>query len=138
MSDFIIESPDAPTLQAAAVTLGFWNATTGSFITQGHIPGDPDPLSSFFLNVVGTVYEPTGATTTDSFGNTVPVMAAIPGVWARLRINGSNPFTAGLLTIPSTLTVYQLVTPTDGSAPFWSSDGVTAAPAYVGSIGVIA
>ena len=138
MSDFIISSPDAPTLQAAAVTLGFWNATTGSFITQGHIPSDPDPLSSFFLNIVGTVYEPTGATTTDSFNNVVPVMAAIPGVWARLRINGSNVFQTGVLQIPTTLTIYNLVTPTDGSAPFWSSDGVTPAPSYVGYIGVIA
>jgi hypothetical protein len=60
------------------------------------------------------------------------------GYWARLRINGNNPFASGLLTIPPTPTVYSLVTPTDGSALFWSSDGVTPAPGYVVGAGVIA
>jgi hypothetical protein len=122
LTDFVINSTDAPTLQAAAQAMGFWstqaNSGAGDFIRQGHIPGDADPLSSYFLNIVGAV-------------------PGVPGYWTRLRINGSNPFAAGLLTIPPTLTVYSLVEPADGSSSFWSSDGVTPAPA-VASIGVIA
>ncbi len=117
--DFVIQSPDLATLQAAAQSMGFWDAASGAFVTQGRIPGDDDPLSSYFLNVVGGVPD-------------------APGVWARLRINGNNPFASGLLTVPATLTVYALVTPSDGSASFWSADGVTAAPAFVANIGVIA
>ena len=142
MSDFLIDSTDLQTLIAAATTMGFYHAAkagvAAGFIAQGPIPGDPDPHASFFLNVVGQHFEPTGATTTDAQGNVVPVMAAVPGFWVRLRLNGLNPVDRGLLTVPPTLTVYKLVTPGDGSASFWSSDGTTHAPAYLANIGVIA
>ena len=137
MADFVIEAPDAATFAAAAQAMGFAD-TQGTIITQGRIPGNPDPMASYFFNLVGVVEQPTGAMTTDGQGNTVPVMAAIAGHWSRLRINGDNPFTRGLIAVPSSLTVYALVTPADGSAAFWSADGVTPAPAYVATIGVIA
>ena len=88
MSDFLIDSTDLPTLIAAATTMGFYHTdgVTSGFVTQGPVPGDPNPMSSYYLNVVGTHYEPTGATTTDGNGNTIPVMAAVPGFWTRLRI----------------------------------------------------
>ena len=117
MVDFVINSGDLATLRSAAQSSGFWSGD--AIATQGRIPGDNDPNASYFLNIVGEV-------------------ADAPGVWARLRINGLNPFTSGILTIPPTLTVYSLMTPTDGSPPFWTSDGVTPAPAYVANIGVIA
>jgi len=122
--DFVIQSPDLATLQADAQSMGFYDATSGEFLTQGRIPGDDDPYSSYFLNIVGTVTDTTGA--------------AQPGIWGRLRINGSNPFASGLLTTPASLTVYALVTPSNGGAPFWASDGATPAPAFVAAVGVIA
>ena len=137
MSDVVLYSPDLATLQADAQSLGFYVPGVG-FITQGPVPGDPDPLASFFLNIVGVVQQPTGQTTTDGMGNTVPVMAPIPGYWARLRVNGTSPFRPGGMTIPPSLTVYSLVTPANGSAPFWTADGTTPAPAYVAAIGTIA
>ena len=136
MADFVISAPDAATFAAAAAAMGFADAQ-GNVITQGRIPGDTDSLASYFINIVGTVEQPTGATTTDANGNAVPVMAAVPGCWARLRINGDNPFARGLIAIPASLTVYSLVALPDGSAPFWSSDGVTKAPDYLSNIGDI-
>ena len=96
MTDFVIQAPDAATLQALAQGMGFWDATNDAFITQGPLPGDPNPQASYFLNVVGAVPGQTG-------------------FWVRLRINGLNPFSDGLLTIPSGVTVFP---PTgDPSAP---------------------
>ncbi len=117
MTDFVISAPDLATFQAGAQSLDSWSG--GAIVTQGHIPGDPDPMASYFLNIVGAVPD-------------------APGYWARLRINGNNPFASGLMAIPSTLTVYSLVQPADGSAAFWSHDGTTFAPSYVGDVGVIA
>ena len=142
MSDFLIDSTDLPTLIAAAALMGFYRAAkagvAAGFIAQGQIPGDPDPHASFFLNVVGQHFEPTGVTTTDAQGNVVPVMAAVPGFWTRIRINGLNPIERGLLTVPPTLTVYRLTVPQDGSASFWSCDGITHGPDYLARIGCIA
>jgi hypothetical protein len=107
MSDFVIDSTDLPTLQAAAVAMGFWSAAASGFITQGPIPGDPNPMASYFLNIVGVVYVE-GVTQ--------------PGCWSRLRINGDNPFASGLIAIPGTLTVYPPVK--------YLSDGVTIDPSY--------
>ena len=103
MTDFVIDSTDAATLQALAQSMGFWDATNAAFITQGSIPGDPNPMASYFLNVVGTV-------------------AGQPGYWSRLRINGLNPFASGLLTVPVGLTVYP--------PEKFLADGVTLDPNY--------
>lgn len=117
MVDFVISSTDPAAFQASALSLGFWS--DGAIVTQGHIPGDPNPMASYFLNIVGAIPD-------------------APGYWARLRVNGNSPFSSGLLAVPTSLTVYALVTPIDGSASFWSADGVTPAPIYVGGVGVIA
>jgi hypothetical protein len=103
MTDFVIDSTDAPTLQALAQSMGFWDATNSAFITQGPVPGDPNPQASYFLNVVGAV-------------------DGQPGFWARLRINGLNPFASGLLTVPVGLTVYP--------PEKFLADGVTLDPNY--------
>jgi hypothetical protein len=107
LTDFVIDSTDAPTLQALAQAMGFWDAAAnsgaGAFKTQGPILGDPNPQASYFLNVVGTV-------------------AGQPGYWSRLRINGLNPFASGLLTVPVGLTVYP--------PEKFLADGVTLDPNY--------
>ena len=126
MADFLIDSTDLPTLQAAAQQMGFWNPAPapGDFIRQGMIPGDPNPMASFFLNIVGIHSE---------------AASPVAGYWARIRINGADPFKSGLIAIPPSLTVYSLFSPLDGSASYWSKDaGVTQAPAYLSNIGDIA
>jgi len=87
MADYVIQAPDAATLQALAQSMGFWNAANGAFVTQGPLPGDPNPQASYFLNVVGAV-------------------PGQSGYWARLRINGLNPFASGALAVPPGLTIY--------------------------------
>jgi len=119
MSEFIINAADAPTLDTLAQGMGFWDSANNQIVTQGPVPGDTNPMASYFLNIVGLIPQ-------------------APGYWARLRINGLNPFASGLLAIPTGITIYSLVQPTDGSAPLWSVDGVTPAPDYVAGIGVIA
>ncbi len=98
MTDFVIQAADAATLQALAQSMGFWDAKNAAVIAQGPIPGDPNPMASYFLNVVGSVPGQTG-------------------YWARLRINGDNPFASGLLAVPAGLTVYPPVQ--------YLADGVT-------------
>jgi hypothetical protein len=117
MADFVISAPDAATFVAAAAAMGFSDGQ-GGIIAQGRIPGDSDPLASYFFNFVGAIPDASG-------------------VWSRLRINGDNPFTRGLIVIPASLIVYSLVTSPDGSAAFWAADG-TPAPEFVANVGVIA
>ncbi len=103
MTDFVIDSTDALTLQALAQAMGFWDATNESFITQGPVPGDPNPQASYFLNVVGAV-------------------VGQSGYWSRLRINGLNPFASGLLAVPTGVTIYPPVK--------FLADDVTPDPTY--------
>ena len=48
------------------------------------------------IAIIGTISEPTGATTTDEEGNEVPVFAAVPGYHANLRRR--EPLPDGVLT----------------------------------------
>ena len=137
MTDFVIAAPDAATLLAAAQSMGFADAA-GNIVTQGRIPGDADPYASYFLNVVGPFAYPTGATVADANGNPLPVMATDPRYWSRLRINGDNPFTRGLITIPASLTVYAPVTLPDGTPAWVSTADGSVGPSWIGTVGVIA
>lgn len=128
MIETVFNAPDIATLVNAAVSMGYYDATAHKITTAGYIATG----GAYFLNMVGQVYQPTGATTVDQFGNTVPVMAALPGVWGRLRHNG-DPAKVPTLPANSGITLYHL-DPKIG----WTSDGVTPAPAYVANIGVIA
>jgi hypothetical protein len=106
----------------------------GKLIQTGYIS-----RGGWFLNYVGKVYQPTGATTTDTFGNTVPVMAALPGIWLRLRINDDPPHK--LINLMDDIKaaggkVYLIKK--IGANFVWSHDGITPAPAYIGDIGLIA
>lgn len=126
--ELIANAPDAATFLTVAQITGF--AANGQMLTQG---------DGWFLNYVGVQYAPTGATTTDSFGNTVPVMAARPGVWARLRLDNPDAFFFQFLTVVQShgLTVYrEIADPSHAGALCWSSDGTTcAADQSVGLIG---
>jgi hypothetical protein len=133
MVDIVYNAPDISHLVSAAIAMGFYVAPDadhpqGQILTNGEIPGG----GSWFFNHQGVVYVPTGATTTDEFGNIIPVMAPLPGIWGRLRHNGDPQW---LPTLPanSGVTLYWLT-----AEGFWSADGVTPAPDYVATIGAIA
>ena len=135
--EVIFNAPDKATLVAAATQMGYvaldaqghpYITATGSIATGG----------AYLLNIGddhnGIVhYEPTGATTTDAFGNTVPVMAALPGIWGRLRHNG-DPAAMPVLPNGSGITLYRYSNTLGG----WTADGTTLGPDYIKDIGVIA
>jgi hypothetical protein len=105
MADFVLETADKVALDAAITQMGFVDAQ-GHPVLQGPIPGDPNPQASYFLEVVGVRYAPTGNTITDPHGNPQPEMAPMAGWWSILRINGTNPIMPGLLQVPASVTVY--------------------------------
>ena len=131
MAYFKLSAPTPEAFQSAAQALGFWS---GSIISQGALPD---------ATCVYTMTEPTQyhwasatETETDQFGNAHPKSVTDGLWWSGLRIDGINPFATGALAIPPGLTVYALITPTDGSPPFWSCDmGQTRAAGYVADIG---
>jgi hypothetical protein len=124
--DVVFNAPDMATLQADAARLGFVD-DQGNIIVNGPAAGG----GGYFLNIVGTIYQPTGDTTTDLYGNPVPVMAAEPGIWGRLRLNGDS---ADMPSFSSSITQY-IYSPAVGG---WTSDGVTLAPSWVGDVALIA
>ena len=134
--ELIATATDWATFAKAASATGFADANG--------VPKQTGPLTgavgaSWFYNAVGTVYEPTGATTTDAFGNTVPVMAALPGVWVRVRFNGLAPDLPTLIATWKSMgiTIYQNLPLGPSVALCWSSDGSACGPSYIGDIGVI-
>lgn len=128
-TEIIFNAPDIPSLVTAAVQMGYWDAQKQQVIQNGPIPGG----GAWFYNFVGTVYTPTGATTPDEYGNPMPVMAAQPGVWGRLRHDG-DPSYLPQLPANSGITLYTYSPSLDG----WTSDGVTLAPTWVADVGIIA
>ena len=138
MTDFILDLGSATNATAAFKSLGFWDAQANAPITQGVLGAG---ATQFFMVVDGIVSQPTGQMTTEPMtGQQVPVMAPVPGYWARLRILGANPFQTGALTPPASVMIYSQVDIGTPTAPdvIWTSDGTTPAPACVGSVGVIA
>lgn len=129
MTEIVFNAPDIPSLVAAATVMGFWNPTKQQVIQTGPIPGG----GAWFYNYAGTVFTATGATAKDALGNTVPVMAAQPGVWGRIRHNG-DPAYVPQLPANSGITLYRYDTTLEG----WTADGVTLAPAFVADVAVIA
>lgn len=130
MIEIIGNAPDWQTFAKAA-------AATGQTDARGH-PLTGSPLAnggSWFYNAVGTVYQPTGATTASPLGVIIPVLAALPGVWVRLRVNGDAPDLPSMIAVwkANGITVYQ-----HDATLGWTSDGATVAPDYIDSIGVIA
>lgn len=100
--DFETWAPTAGAVQAAIASLGWsWNGTTLPFDASGHLPnGD-----QFSLHIYGTKYLPTGATTTDVYGNQQPVMAAQAGVFGIARYipaqaGNTPPAPTGITIIP--------------------------------------
>lgn len=97
MADYVIHSPDWPTLLAYAATLppGFYDAEKQQIIPQGPLPGG----GAYFVNVAQDAV-PTGKTIVDAFGNPAPEYKPLDGVWLRVRLNGENLFELGALPMP--------------------------------------
>lgn len=129
MAEVIFNAPTIASLVSAATKMGFWDAKAKQVIQTGPIQGG----GAWFYNYVGTVYTPTGATTKDEFGNDVPVMAAQPGLWGRVRHNG-DPAYMPQLPANSGITLYTYSESLGG----WTADGVTLAPEWVANVAVIA
>jgi hypothetical protein len=132
--ELLANAPSIEAFAAAAQATGY--VVEGTIQTSGGWQGQ---VGSWFLNYVGTVYAPTGKTILDAEGNPVPEMAARPGVWARLRINGipDANFANFLAQVAAHgITVFRQIP--DGEGTCWSADGVTcAADQTIGQIGLI-
>jgi hypothetical protein len=88
MADFLIKYPSEAALDAVAQLIsGLWIPATAD--TPGHvgdvrgIPG----IGEWALTDPFLWYKPTGATMTDSYGNTIPVMAADGSIYRVFRWN---------------------------------------------------
>ena len=128
MTDIIFNSHDYATLLADAERLGFTQTDAEgnvTIVTNGSL-GDN---GGWFLNIVGTVYEPV----TPPINPDDPVPPPVPreGYWGRLRLNGD---TSGVPPFDPSITQYVYSAELGG----WTDDGVTVAPEWVGQIGMIA
>jgi len=138
MTQIVFTAADLPTLIAAAEAMGFYSSTLG-IIKVGVIPNG----GSWFYNFVGPVVATPAVWNNTTFPPTL-VTAAImaSGLWGRLVHNG-DPSYIPALPANSGVTLYTLqpigpADPTTGRLVLeWTSDGVTIAPAYVGTIGQV-
>lgn len=122
--EIVFNSGDYQTLLDEAKTLGFVDAE-GNIITNGTFKTG----GGWFLNVVGTIYEPIeGPVDPDN----PPQPVARPGYWGRLRMNGT-PET--MPTFSSAIIQYAYSEQAEG----WVNvaDG-TPAPEFIQTVGVIA
>ncbi len=125
MIELVVNAPDLATVVGFAQQMGYVTVDPATKKPAVTAQGEIATGGSYFVNVVGPV--------------TLPDGTALPGIWLRVRHNGDP---ALLPPVPASaaaagVVVYRLVTPADGSVPFWSSDGATPAPDYVGTIGQI-
>jgi hypothetical protein len=136
--ELLANAPDPAAFAAAAAATGYTDTNGGVTAIQTN-GGWQGQVGSWFFNYVGAQYKPTGAMTTDPEGNPVQVMEARPGVWARLRINGTpdDNFANFLAAVAAHgVTVYRQIPHDHGVC--WSSDGVTCfADQTIGQIGLI-
>lgn len=132
MTEIVFNSGDYATLLSEAETLGFVTEdaegnksiqTNGTFESGG----------GWFLNVVGTIYEPiVGPIDPEN----PPQPVARPGFWGRLRMNGTP---AEMPSFSSAIVQYGYVAGVDDAPGGWVNiaDG-SPAPDFVSTVGVIA
>jgi hypothetical protein len=82
--------------------------TTGGVLNNGTV---------WALNYYASKMKPTGATTTDAFGNTVSVMAAVPGAFLILRLNGQTSTLPPAVITQLTAAGLSVVTPLPDDSP---------------------
>ena len=136
MVELIASAPSWVTFATAAAQTGFADPVTHVPLTAGTIATG----GSWFYNAVGSVVTTPGTYDTSTFPPTQLTAPVVdPNMWVRVRFNGDVPNFSTLIAAwqAAGITIYQLVTPSDGSTPFWSSDGTTPAPSWVAGVGVI-
>jgi hypothetical protein len=130
--DIVFNSGDYATLLSEAKTLGFVTTDTegnNSIIVNGTFESG----GGWFLNVVGTIYEPI-PTPVDPDNPPTPV--ARSGFWGRLRLNGTPD---DMPTFSSAITQYVYESGDMEAQGKWVNAATSeAAPDYVSTIGVIA
>lgn len=139
-SEFILNAPTLAPFIAVAKSAGYWDATTKTIVPQGRLTTHGG--GEYVFNLVGPFYYPDPvATTVDAFGNTVPVMVAAPGVYARLRNNaddanlpGGSVDAAVALAKAAGVTVYVWRPAPKSGAGCWSSDNATCGPAWLANV----
>ena len=117
MVDFVLAAASDADFATAAAQLGFVNEH-GEIVAQGPLP---DGSGTYFLTDPQLLMVPTGRMIDSPMGGQVAEMVSDGKVYRGLRINGNNPFAAGM-PIPSQLTVYPMVK--------YLADGVTRDPDY--------
>jgi hypothetical protein len=132
MTDIVFNSGDYATLLDEATTLGFVTTDAeGNEVIQ--TSGTFESGGGWFLNVVGTIYEPI-IPPVDPDNPPVPVPRA--GYWGRLRLNGTPD---DMPTFSSAITQYVYETGDMKTQGKWVNAATSeAAPDYVSTIGVIA
>ena len=133
MTDIIFNSHDYATLLADAERLGFTQTDAEgnvTIITNGSLGG----TGGWFLNIVGTVYEPVVPPTNPDD----PWPAPVPreGFWGRLRLNGT-PEQMPSFDPAITQYVYQQGDMDTPGGWVNAADG-TPAPEWVPTVGMIA
>lgn len=104
--DFWCSSPDLPTLEAVAQQVpGLWVDPTTDPATPGHIAQQLrlEDGTEWVWVPWGFWQRPTGATTTDTFGNPVPVMANDGKFYSLARWNG-DPLKMPFAAVGGTMT----------------------------------
>ena len=150
MVDYVYQVDTLDTLVGLAKTMQFYDEKSEQSITQvydeksehiithGPLPEDGE----WFLVLPERVFNPTGKMVTDAMGNKVPEMAAEPGLWGRLRLNGTSTFIESLRAVVMAthagLTVYEQAPIGENGEMVWTSDGKTPAPAWVSNVAQIA
>jgi hypothetical protein len=128
MAQIVFTAADLPTLVTASEAMGFYSSTLG-IIQDGVIPNG----GSWFYNFVGPVVQTPAVYNNGTFPPTLVTAAVMaPGLWGRLIHNG-DPSYIPALPVNSGVTLYEYSATLGG----WSSDGVTLAPDYVGTIGLV-
>lgn len=128
MTDIVFNSGDYATLLSEAETLGFVTENPDGEKTI-IVNGTFESGGGWFLNVVGTIYEPI-PTPVDPDNPPTPV--ARSGYWGRLRLNGTPD---SMPTFSSAITQYVYSVDADEWVDAATGD---AAPDYVANVGVIA
>jgi hypothetical protein len=98
--DYVLKSPNRSAFMQAAYALGYATADVQGNLTLVET-GTTQDAGNFFINDVGTVYEPTGNMLDGPMGP-YPEQAAIPGYWVRIRVNNGRPIPA----VPPGFTLY--------------------------------
>jgi hypothetical protein len=143
--ELVVNYPSTAVLVQLAQALGYYNAAQSQVVIAGGLAANGD----YFINVVGAVVQTPAVYDTATPPNLITPAVMAPGLWLRIRHNADPAiittkmkptFLALAASLGATIYMQYPIGPNDvnGNPTLaWSSDGVTIAPAWVGSIGQI-